>query len=113
MTNNYEQEYEELSDFLGCYFNQDWKMEAENVEGLVKNYLSDFDDPAVDQCIEEIEEILDLIGSGELDADTFLLKDMFVGYYYPEDGFTGEQWLRYLKSLILELRKTVKFQPIA
>jgi len=104
-------EYEELFDLIGCYFNQDWKMEANSVEESIKNYLSEFQKTSVDQCLFEIGQILEMVNQNKIDAEHLLLEDFDVGYDYPSAGFTGKEWLEHIRNLILELRKTVNFQP--
>lgn len=105
------EEFDYLDDFVGGYFHQDMKASAEKVEGLVKRYLSEFHDDLVSECLGEMEQLLGLIARGEIDADRAISR-LGNGFAYNNIGFSGEGWLRHLKSLILKHRGQIMFAPV-
>jgi len=102
---------EELEEFIGCYFHQDWTMKAETDEDAVKLYLSQFHESLVDQCLAEIDAVVQMAmeGSDNIDA---LLDGLGCYYAYQNFGYTGLEWLKRLKSLIQMHRDQIKFVPV-
>lgn len=104
-------EFEELEEFISCYFHQDWKMEADTDEEAVKLYLAEFHDDLVGQCLQEFDQVLKQVNDGILDVEKVLTR-FGCAYAYEYFGYTGLEWLERLKSLILKYRGEIKFVPV-
>lgn len=100
---------DELEEFIGCYFHQDWTMKAETDEDAVKMYLSQFHESLVDQCLDEIDSVIQMAGEGSDNIDA-LLDDLSCYYAYQNFGQTGLEWLKRLKSLIMKHQSQIKFR---
>jgi len=105
------EEFDYLDDFIGGYFHQDKGVNSENIEGLVELYLSEFHDDLVSKCLSEMEQLLEFVTRGEVDADKAIAR-LGNGFAYNNIGYSGEEWLLYLKSLILKHRGQIKFVPL-
>lgn len=105
------EEFDYLDDFIGGYFHQDRDVSPENIEALVKLYLSEFHDDLVSGCLGEMEQLLGHITRGEIDADKAISR-LGNGFAYNKFGYSGEDWLHRLKSLILKHRGQIKFAPL-
>jgi CdiI immunity protein len=95
--------FPELAQFFGCYFHQDWDIEAADDEGLVRLYLSQEPESSITAARRELDEFLaeDL---SEDELATTLLHS-FGCYYSPTFfGFTTRRWLERIRDLLAEGR---------
>lgn len=81
---------EDLYQFFGAYFHQDWVVEADDWQGIVDNYVDDL--PVVEHLRNLANEIDDLRETrAETDLEHFLLRT--VGVCYVADPQTYTEWL--------------------
>jgi hypothetical protein len=97
----WEERYPELSQFFGCNFHQDWDIEAEDDEGLVRLFRNSAQDAHVADARKELDAFL----AEELTEDELgtILLGSFYCYYDPSYfGFTNRQWLERIRGFLAE-----------
>ncbi|MCV7170802.1 hypothetical protein H7I41_12845 [Mycobacterium manitobense] len=81
---------EDLYQFFGAYFHQDWVVEADDWRGIVDSYVDDL--PVVGPLRKLADEIDDLREThAESDLKQFLLRTP--GVCYDPDPLTYTEWL--------------------
>lgn len=80
---------QKLNDFFG-YFHQDWALDSQSYEDVIKEYVSENQTNSVNSTILELEKLLD----NTEDANSLSTLDQFGCYYYPPwNGDTVSGWL--------------------
>ncbi|NJL27534.1 MAG: hypothetical protein HC897_06365 [Thermoanaerobaculia bacterium] len=93
-------EIEDLRQFFGAYFHQDWCLDANEPDQIVQQYLSE------GRSLKELTRLALLIEKyAELmDDDSALERALFSDlwcYYMPSaDGLAAHAWLRHVASLL-------------
>ncbi|OHU71841.1 hypothetical protein BKG86_01900 [Mycobacteroides chelonae] len=81
---------EDLFQFFGGYFHQDWNIEASDWQGVVDNYVNDGPFPERIQAVaREIDNLR--MSRAEPDLSQFLLDTVYLGYFPQTQTFT--EWL--------------------
>lgn len=91
---------EEIFQFFGAYFHEDWDLEASSPDDVVYNYLKDTHGTQMaDDVISSINEYLAAAGDdASIEND---LYEKFGCYYLPSaDGFGARQWLMHVVQLL-------------
>jgi CdiI immunity protein len=93
--------FPDLEQFFGCYFHQDWKIEAEDDRGLVRLFLGTEPEGWVTGTRRELDEFLaEPLAEGELRA---ILLRSFGCYYDPApDGLSMREWLGRIKVFLAD-----------
>jgi hypothetical protein len=90
-------DYPNLSQFFGCYFHQDWGLEAGSADEIISRYLAE-SPTTVRGVIDELDRLLALrLTEPELRSTLLELSC----YYDPTpEGGTYSGWLRHVKELL-------------
>jgi hypothetical protein len=82
----------QLRQFLGGYFHQDWVVERDDWQEIVRDYVSESPRSAVMECAAELRDVL-AAGLGE--AELGIVLEQLGGSVDPSAlGQTTEEWLR-------------------
>jgi hypothetical protein len=81
-----------LRQFLGGYFHQDWVVERDDWQEIVRDYVSESPRSAVMECAAELR---DLLAAGLGEAELGIVLDGLGASVDPSAlGQTTEEWLR-------------------
>ncbi|WP_426576560.1 contact-dependent growth inhibition system immunity protein [Xenorhabdus stockiae] len=87
---------ENICYLLGCYFHQDWDLEASTDEGIIRLFVEKEQPETVMLLKKEFEEILN---NGKELSEDFLYENN--GYYPPSaDGLTVLEWFKKLHDAL-------------
>lgn len=91
--------FPELSQFFGCYFHQDWRLEASDWQGAVKNFVIENPADFVRAVTEELGRFLALnLDQKEMGA----ALDELGSAYSPGPEMSDKEWLHCLHDLLRE-----------
>jgi hypothetical protein len=104
---SYTDQFPALYQFLGGYFNQDWKEfydwqdETPNFEAVVRYYKSVTSPTVIAQVLQELQEFLGLpLSDEELEE---IVNQEFLAWYTPRSrGLTKRQWLEAMLPILQE-----------
>ena len=83
--------YQNLDEFFGCYFHEDWAIDSQSYEDVIKEYARE---NQADTVNSTISELAGLLRDSEADADSLSMLYEFGCYYYPPwNGDTVSGWL--------------------
>jgi hypothetical protein len=88
---------EELHDFFGAHFHQDWMTEHESAEEVITAFLTESD---ID-FLRRVQQQLNLLLNEQKDEPNlreYLLKELSCYYCYWNEWDTGEHWLLHITS---------------
>jgi hypothetical protein len=91
--------HENLHQFLGGYFNQDWDLEQPDPEHVIKEFLKGSSPERVHHAARELKQLI-ARNLSEEDLGKFLLDDLHC-FYNPGLG-QRQNWLKWVLSLITE-----------
>ena len=89
-------EFENLSNFLGGYFHQDWTLESSSADEVIEKFVHDGDAAATRAVVREIDQLLKTKTSESALKET--LRSLGSAYNYEADGFSASEWLRHVRS---------------
>ncbi|MBV4550054.1 hypothetical protein HU742_002700 [Pseudomonas sp. SWRI102] len=89
--------FEELHDFFGAYFHQDWTIEHESAEEVISAFLTESDIDVLRLVQQEIN-LLIRDNKDEQKLREYLLKELSCYYCYWNEWGTGEHWLLHIAS---------------
>ena len=92
--------YDTLSNFFGCYLNQDFPEDFGDAEGAVRAYAKEFPPGSVSQAADEAAALASH-SSGE-DALRETLSRLGLEYSPWSEGWTAENWLQWLATELRE-----------
>lgn len=84
------EQHEELSQFFGCYFHQDWDLDDHSWEGVVRRFVAE-SGKSTAHCIAE--KIMKLADSAESDDQLAEAVQGFGCYYCPDSRLGMRTWL--------------------
>jgi hypothetical protein len=92
------QDFEELFQFFGCYFHQDWMCMHKTADEVIQSF---FFVSYVDSISEVWAQMMALLSSDKNEAELrkFLLSDMCCSYCYWFEWPSGEAWLLHVLGL--------------
>lgn len=86
----------QLRQFLGGYFHQDWVVERDDWQEIVRDYVSESPRSAVMECAAELRDLLD---AGLADAELEVVLERLGGSVDPSAlGQSTEEWLRAVRE---------------
>lgn len=88
-----------LFQFFGAYFHQDWDLEAQEDEGIIRNYLQESSLTAVKQTITEITQLL-AMNFSEKRLKKFLIHELGCFYNPTSKGISYQDWLLWIENFI-------------
>lgn len=88
---------EELHDFFGAYFHQDWMTEHKSAEDVIDAFFADSDIDTLRLVQQEINFLLSDQKDEQAVRDYFL-KELSCYYCYWNEWETGEHWLLHIAS---------------
>jgi hypothetical protein len=92
---------ENLGQFLGAYFHQDWTLESADAEGVLRRFAAEESPAAVRQVCDEIGLLLSR-GLGD-EGLSRVIHGELGSYYDPAaDGLTAGEWLRHVEAFLRE-----------
>ncbi|HEY8207093.1 MAG TPA: contact-dependent growth inhibition system immunity protein, partial [Myxococcaceae bacterium] len=81
--------FPELSQFFGCYFHQDWRLEAPDWESVVKNFLRENPADFISGVTEELGRLLEM----NLDREEMRAAlDKLGSAYSPGPEMSDQEW---------------------
>lgn len=90
--------FPQLRQFLGGYFHQDWVVERDDWQDIVRDYVSESPRSAVTECAAELRGLLD---AGLVEAELGIVLERLGGSVEPSAlGQTTEEWLRAVRELL-------------
>ncbi len=104
---DYSKRFSNLNQFLGCYFNQDWKgfydwqQKAPNFSDVVRHYKTEDNLEGLKQTILELEDFLELkLPTNELKE---VINNQFDCSFTGKSlGFSTEQFLKKILEILKE-----------
>lgn len=93
-------QYENLRQFFGGYFHEDWNVESNTDADVVALFVHDSSKETLDVVISELDELIRQCTRGKENAET-ILPELWCYYYYQADGLNGLEWLQSIRSLLL------------
>lgn len=93
------EQHEELSQFFGCYFHQDWDLDDHSWEGVVWRYVAESGRSTAHFIAEKIMKLANSAGADDELAEAV---QGFGCYYCPDSRSGMRTWLRDL-SAVLEI----------
>jgi hypothetical protein len=92
------QDFEELFQFFGCYFHQDWMCMHKTADEVIQSF---FMESYVDSILEVRVQMMALLSAdkNEVELRQFLLSDMCCSYCYWFEWASGESWLLHILDL--------------
>lgn len=89
--------YDDVRNFLSCYFHQDWPLEGDSDEDIVSLFVHDASVGDVETLANNLEAVA-LKHENETSIDWLM---SYGSYYDPTtDGLSGSAWLRRLVVLL-------------
>lgn len=91
--------YDQLRQFFGSYFHQDWDIEGDTWEAIIKAYQG-ANDPRQQRFVSaQIDSLIKDFESGYVDSDTFL-SDFYCEYNPAADGLSILEWLTKINATL-------------
>lgn len=94
-------QYSQLFQFLGAYFNEDWMCEAESADDIIKCFKADSTVDTISDVRRQITMLLET-AMAESELREFLLKNMSCCYCYWHEWASGEAWLNHVLKIFNE-----------
>jgi hypothetical protein len=91
------EQHEELSQFFGCYFHQDWNLDDHSWEGVVRRFVAESGESAASSVAEQITLLAE---QKESDAKLAEAIESFGCYYCPGSVAGMRTWLRDLSAAL-------------
>ena len=88
--------FENLFNFLGGYFHQDWTLESSSADEVIEKFVDDGDAETVRAVAREIDQLLKSKGSERELREA--LRNLGSAYNFEADGFSASEWLRHVRS---------------
>lgn len=92
------QNYNQLSAFLGAYFHQDWGIDNQDYETVVRRYIADNSRERLTAVLVEIEELLTDIRF--CDDPVKMLTKLGCDYNTSYSSQTPAEWVRAVATII-------------
>jgi hypothetical protein len=89
-------EFENLFNFLGGYFHQDWTLESSSADEVIDKFVHDGDTATTRAVILEIDRLLKAKTSENSLKEA--LRSLGSAYNFEADGFSASEWLRHVRS---------------
>jgi hypothetical protein len=96
--------HEELSQFFGCYFHEDWNLDDHSWEGVARRFLAESGQSAAHSVAEKITKLANRVKS---DGQLAEIIQGFGCYYCPGSHSEMRAWLKDL-SAALEMEQVGK-----
>lgn len=93
--------YKNLEQLMGGYFNQDWPIEGETDDAIIKLFLHDSSPERISGAINELDHLIAVSTDDDVELGK-LLRNLGCDYYYPAFGLTGLEWLVRIRALLTE-----------
>lgn len=91
------EQHEELSQFFGCYFHQDWDFDDHSWEGVVRRFVAESGKSTAHSIAEKIMKLADSAES----ADQLAEAVRGFGCYYSPDSRSGMRtWLKDMSAAL-------------
>ena len=90
-----------LKTLIGCYFHQDWDLEALSSDEVLEKYKQDTNPVDVQGVVAEIDELL-ASQKSEDELQELLLRKLGAAYYFPADGYSASTWLQHIRAKLSE-----------
>ena len=95
--------YEQLQQFAGCSFNQDFDLEYANPDEAISAFGSGHEHQSVTQLLSEIGELLESSLS-EAEIDDLWISELGASYDPRVDGLTYREWVAHVRDLLTRAR---------
>lgn len=91
------EQQEQLSQFFGCYFHQDWDLDDNSWESVVRRFVAESGKNTAHSIAEQIMELADSAKSDDQLAEAI----QGVGCYYRADSPSGMRtWLKNISAAL-------------
>jgi CdiI immunity protein len=98
-----------LRQFFGGYFHQDWMHDAPNPDDIIKAFVNDSDNDVLASVRTESNKVLNQdLSDAELGD---LLRQLGCHVYYPALGLTAREWLTHVRARVSELGDAKRASP--
>jgi hypothetical protein len=94
--------FETASQFLACYFHQDFSIEFEEPEAAVAQFIKDNDEARRAAVVRELRQVITECGKQGLDDFIFEL-----GCYYNPERHRGILMRAWLEQVIAEIERSL------
>ncbi|MBC3833365.1 hypothetical protein H8K33_17780 [Undibacterium amnicola] len=91
---------EELEQFFGAYFHQDWALDDSTWKGVALQYAKDSGTLLTELVAEKVERLSSLV---ILDNELNEILQSFGCYYWPGSSAGYRSWLKELSAYLFEL----------
>lgn len=91
---------EELEQFFGAYFHQDWALDDSTWQGVASHYAKDSGALLTGLVAEKVERLSCLV---ILDNELSEILQSFGCYYWPGSPASYRSWLKELSAYLFEL----------
>ena len=91
--------FPELFQFLAGHFHQDWHLDYESEDDVVRSFVAESSSETVLRVKGELQLVLRTIQS-EDELREFLFEEIGCSYYYPYAWPSGKAWLEHVLDML-------------
>jgi len=84
--------YNQLKQFFGSYFHQDWDFDGDTWEEVIANYLTTCSGGEIELLTAQLDDVIQDIESNKIDAN-MLSSEFNCDYNFDADGLSAIEWL--------------------
>ncbi|SFP22473.1 hypothetical protein SAMN04488056_1353 [Cohaesibacter marisflavi] len=92
-------EENQIKQFFGAYFHQDWDIDGDNWEQVIATYLETNDVNEIRNLTVQIDNLIQDIRSNKVDENTFP-SNYDCEYNFVADGLSALEWLSRMNAAL-------------
>lgn len=92
-------EENQIKQFFGAYFHQDWDIDGDNWEQVIATYLETNDVNEIQNLTVQIDNLIKDIRSNKVDENTFP-SNYDCEYNFVADGLSALEWLSRINAAL-------------